>query len=294
MKEDIMKYFAKILDILINNKKTSERDLSDKIDKNTSLVNDVKEYLKNEVKEINELKENEIKTLNSKIATKDSDLQNKNKQIEDTTSKLNKIEHDCSSLEQDKSRIEAENQSAKIKIGTLKNEIATKDSDLQNKNKEISELETTIDKLENTLKDYDKVFKSDKIISLLTNLLNNPALKNYRNKEGIEDDSPKSIYNLLLKLKSAKYFIDSYYDILVEYKKDNQEIMNDNEIEFYKSINKYFNDEVILNPSAITIEGKFTKIKHRDINNEIEGPENAIILIPADKYNNDKIKVEVK
>jgi len=167
--------------------------------------------------------------------------------------------------------------------------------DLKSKKEKLAECENQKNNL-SPLLDYKKVFEEDdKLMELLDSLLKNPTLKEYKEKNEITDKTPKSIKNLLLKLTTSQIFINSYYDDLVEYKKENQTIMSDEEIRFYKAINNYFEDEIIIHPSTKTTDKSFSRSLHRGINGEQAGEiDNGIILIPADKIDNEKIKVKLK
>ena len=167
--------------------------------------------------------------------------------------------------------------------------------DLKSKKEKLAECENQKNNL-SPLLDYKKVFEEDdKLMELLDSLLKNPTLKEYKEKNEITDKTTKSIKNLLLKLTTSQIFINSYYDDLVEYKKENQTIMSDEEIRFYKAINNYFEDEIIIHPSTKTTDKSFSRSLHRGINGEQAGEiDNGIILIPADKIDNEKIKVKLK
>jgi len=144
------------------------------------------------------------------------------------------------------------------------------------------------------LKSFESSIKTPKLMTLLNTLLENSALSTYRKKSAIVDDSSESIYNLLLKLSTGQIFVKSYYESLVEYKKENQKEMSSKEVVFYEAINSFFGEEIIENPSKTKIDGKFDKSKHRGINNEKEGTlDNGMVLIPSDTTNNDKIKVKL-
>lgn len=224
-------------------------------------LQDEKSNLTNEV---SKMKEENLSLLSS-INTKEANI--------------SELSGKCSKLENEKASLEEEIKNTKSVLDSKSIELEQKEQEIQN------------------LKPFEDVFKSEKIMALLNALLNNKALKEYREKEGINDDSPRSIYNLIKKLDSGKLFINSYYESLVKYKqeKDNQNEMSSEETDFYLKINKYFDKELIINPESKKINGSFTKAEHRGIGGETSGDmDDGIILIPSDSIGNDKIKVKLK
>jgi len=290
----------------------------------------ISDDIKNITKEFNEKIEklqenyNQLQSTNNKKLTEKIDqlekekkeLEEKHKNLEITKTELNtKIGNLTQNLKQEsgyKTKYEEVNKNY--------NELKTKIEEIQkskdNLEKEKKELEETNKRLQDDLKskkeklaecenqkndlspllDYKKVFEEDdKLMDLLDSLLKNPTLKEYKEKNEITDKTPKSIKNLLLKLSTPQIFINSYYEDLVKYKKENPTIMSDEEVRFYNAINNYFGDEIIIYPSTKTTDKSFSRSLHRGIDGETSGEiDNGIILIPADKIDNEKIKVKLK
>jgi len=240
-----------------------------------------KERLNNLEKNINNLKDElnqsrkTIEDLNRKIREKEKELEEKNRDLE-------KLNQELEQLKIYSGELEKENRKNEEKINNLNEELVNCNSNLYKEKEEKEILKSEIDKL-----------KSQKEFKLLKALLNNPALKDYREKYNIKGEDLISLFNLNRFLSSPRVFINSYYDYLVEYKKANPYEMDDREIEFYKAVNEYFNEEVIKDIKKFE-EGSFDKTKHRGINNETRGEisDDKIVLIPT--HLDSKMRVKLK
>jgi septal ring factor EnvC (AmiA/AmiB activator) len=266
--------------------KSIEKILENRFNMVEQHINDNFEYLKNEKikvdKELSEVK----KTLEEK-REENSSFKSDKKQFE---SKLENLQSDKVLVDKNLSETKESLKSKEEENNTLTEENKELKSSLNEKENELKETTKEIKKLEQ----FESSIKSPKLMTLLNTLLVNPALGKHREKSAIVDDSAQSILNLLLKLSTGQIFVKSYYETLVEYKKENQKVMSSEEVAFYEAINDFFGEEIIKNPNITKVEGKFDKSKHRGINNEKEGTiDSGIVLIPSDTTNNDKIKVKL-
>jgi len=240
--------------------------LSKQVSKNQESTNEILNYFKEKVETAEKKKQKALESL------KDSEYQ-----ISDLTSRTSELDSKLKTVSLEKSSLESDKK-------VLTKNLASESNKLKACNSEIKDLQS--------LKD---TFMSDKVMNLLDSVLNNHTLAKYREENKIVGKDSNSILNLLLNLSNPQIFVKSYYKILVEFKKENQEVMGDDEVAFYEAINKYFGEEVIVNPSKKLEERSFDKKIHRGINLEsIATIIEKIILIPSDTTNNDKIKVKVK
>jgi len=241
----------------------------------------LKEKLNSLTEDFNNLKD-ELNQYKTTIKNLEQNLYEKEEEIKEKNKKLEKLEKDFKSLQSYSEKLEKERDNYKEEVINLKEQL-----DICNSNFEKEKLEKNNLKLE-----VDSV-KSQKEFKLLKALLNNPALEQYREKYNIKNEDLISLFNLNRFLASPRVFVNSYYDYLVEYKKVNQSEMDDREIEFYKAVNEYFNEEIIKDIKKFE-EGSFDKSKHRGINNETRGEisDDKIVLIPT--HLDAKMRVKLK
>ena len=237
------------------------KELQNKIDEQSQKIVELE-------KQITET-EGENKQLLDSIELKDKEITKQEK-------KIDKYKNEIKSLQDDKAQLEKYFDSCKDKNSSLEEKLEEEKENLLN---------------------YKEVFESEKLLNLLNSIINNPALSIYRKNKKIEDNSPKSLFNLISQLATPKVFVNSYYNDLVEYKKGNRSEMSEEEIKFYKAVNDYFGEDVIDIPVSKRID-KFDKAKHIGMKENgkltMDRNDNAIILIPSDKTNNDKIRVVAK
>jgi len=250
--------------------------LETKIDENQKSI---KKILDNNF----EYSKNEVKESEKKKVEAEEKLKEKEKRVEELKVINKQQESEVTDFKDELA--EKQQESKKYEESLTKKSLLIKE-----KEDEVKEIH---EELKN-LKSFESSIKSPKLMTLLNTLLENSALSAYRKESTIVDDSAKSIYNLLLKLSTGQIFVKSYYETLVEYKKENQKEMSREEVAFYEAINQFFGEDIIENSSKTKVDGKFDKSKHRGINNEKEGTfDSGIILIPSDTTNNDKIKVKL-
>ncbi len=287
MKTEIMKHIENIIDIFVKDKdkrfKELDENLSKKIDKIDSSIDSMFSYLKDDAKNA---RDEAKKAIDEKTEAENLS----NKKFQDVQSEVSSLNTKNSKLDEEIKELRKSHKDKEADIATLKREKGETEETLS---KRTSELNSNKLKIE-TLQPFEDVFHEKKLAKLLRTILDNPALENYRDKESIKDTSAQSIFNLVKHLSSAKVFISSYYDNLVEYKKKNQDEMRDEETDFYEALNHYFGDEYIKSIQKKEDRG-FDKACHRGIKGESNGEiDDGIILIPADTTNNDKIKVKIK
>jgi chromosome segregation ATPase len=299
--------------------KRLKNSFKDKVD---SLENKIQNNVENDFKTLKTFLEEDIKKRNKKedemLEWLKNIFSNTGKTLKELQNKVDEQSQKITELEKKMTETEGKNKQLldsielkEKKITKQEEEIDRYKNDIKNIQDEKTQLKRYFDsckeknssleeKLEDEKKnlfDYKKVFENEKLLNLLNSILANPALSTYRKYKKIEDHSPQSLFNLISKLATSKVFIGSYYDDLVNYKKNNHSEMSEEEIKFYKAVNDYFGEEVIDIPDSKRIE-KFDKAKHIGMKENgkltMDGSNNAIILIPADTTNNDKMKVAVK
>jgi len=252
-----------------------------------------REMLNKQIGNINSIKE-ESNSLKDKHTKEIADLQlnysNSLKEKEKIEDELNSLKDETTKqiadLQLNYSNSQKEKEKIEDELNSLKDETTKQIADLQlNYSKCLKEKEKIEDEL-NSLKD-------EKVLKLLRILLKNEALKSYKEKNDIKDESLKSLINLTKLLHSPKGFINSYLNDLREYKKENQTEMSDNEIEFYKAVNEYFGEDIIKDIYKIE-KSEFDKMKHRGINGETRGEISAdgIVLIPT--HGDSKMRIKLK
>jgi DNA repair exonuclease SbcCD ATPase subunit len=275
----------------------------------STTISEILQYLQNEVKDIKG-ENSKLKDSNTKLKIKTSNLETEKSGLEQAHSKLKTEKDDLdkihSELDKAHSKLKDSNTKLKIKTSNLEteksgleqahSELKTEKDDLEQAHFELKNENNALQDKVLSLSSWKLVFNNEKIVCLLEAILNCPALKQYCKDMKLTDSNiPQSVYNLLLKLGSAKLFIDSYYKSMVEYKKTNQEPpITDDEIKFYAAINNFFGEKVIKNHDQKQVQGSFDKAKHAGLNLEGQGSivDNAI-LIPADATGN-QIKVKLR
>ena len=266
-----------------------EQDIQSLKNDKSSKLEEEKEKLKEEKISLQtklENKEYEIKDLKDELNTKKDILQKKEVDINNLESEISNLKKSKEEETIAKENIERELNDKNEEIENLKNYSQT----LQNK---LLEYENKIKELEG-LKEYKEAFEDEKLQNLLDTILNNETLIRFREENGIIDKSPKSILNLVKFLNDDSSFVNFIYDYIVEYKKENQTEMSDNEIAFYKAVNNYFNKDVFFNIYKRVQEDRFDKSIHRGIGGEIraELSDDRLVLVPS--VNDSKMRVKVK
>ena len=302
MKETILEYVGKILDIFVNKDKEMGKKIEEiksfmeknivsilkNLQKNNTKTDKILEDIKEELKG-NSSKSNEI------LEYLKEDVKEAKKRADKAKEKLREEEQENKTLKKNLSDLKLEKEREENKSAELNIKVLSQEEKIKEVEKHLTNEKENSQKIEVKYKAFEEAFMSEKIIKLLEATLENKALEAYKNENSINDKSPKSILNLLLNLSTEQTFVKSYYDSLVEYKKSNQEEMTKEEVAFYEAINSYFDKEVINNPREIKVADSFDKSKHRGIEMENKGEiDNGIILIPSDITNNDKIKVKMK
>jgi len=302
MKETILEYVGKILDIFVNKDKEMGKKIEEiksfmeknifsilqNLQKNNTKTDEILEDIKEELKG-NSSKSNEI------LEYLKEDVKEAKKRADKAKEKLREEEQENKTLKKNLSDLKLEKEREENKSAELNIKVLSQEEKIKEVEKHLTNEKENSQKIEVKYKAFEEAFMSEKIIKLLEATLENQALEAYKNENSINDKSPKSILNLLLNLSTEQTFVKSYYDSLVEYKKSNQEEMTKEEVAFYEAINSYFDKEVINNPRETKVAGSFDKSKHRGIEMENKGEiDNGIILIPSDITNNDKIKVKMK
>jgi DNA repair exonuclease SbcCD ATPase subunit len=249
----------------------------------------LKEALEESVKiQLSSMRE-ELAELKSK---KISNLENENKNIQKEINKKDiliiDLQKEIKSYKDEVMKLKELTELKSKKISNLENENKNLQSKLKECKDEISELEK--------LREYKEVFEDEKLNNLLNAILKNNALVKFREDNNIKDISPKSIMNLVKFLKDERVFVNSIYNYILEYKRENQTEMSDEEIEFYNAVNDYFGKEVFFNIYKHVKEDKFDKSIHRGINGETRGElsDDKLVLIPSSNVDGIKMKVKMK
>ncbi len=194
--------------------------------KNNELENE-NAYAKNEIQKLNNIKENEIKTLiekeeslNTKIKLKEQDIENLNKQIEEN--KKNKFDYE--NLKETNRELNIENENLKTTLNNLNKLTETLKNDIQNYKNQIEE----INGKNNTLKN-DRVY-----------VLNDAFVSKEKNKELInenellkrENDEYKNVNDtLLVKIENYENLKEDEYKERLNKMKENLENKYKNDIE---------------------------------------------------------------
>ncbi|GEM_PF-3477854 len=264
-----------------------------------------KKEIKNSLKEIKEILQ-ELKSQEQEhqsITTQMFELlQNKYteaiQETEMSKSKLQESKHHIYTLESDKKSLEASLFEEKKRIEDHEYRCLQKEDEIDSIRKKLESISLEMKDKERTiqaLESYKETFASGKTMRLLEALLCNKTLEAYRRHYNITDKSTQSILHLTKQLLDAKTIINNYYKHLSEYKKEYQEAMSREEIDFYGQINAYFGETIIHIPENGKINSEFTKAEHRGINGETSGTiDDGIVLIPSDAVGNEKIKVKLK
>jgi len=281
-KKDILKLVEEKIDEKFKQFETLLKNLQNN-DELEELKKD-NEKLQNKLKNCNFYK-NKNKALdenNKKLLEDNQNLKNENESLKFWQKKAEYLENEKTQLSSELSKLEKQLNTQKIEIkNSFKQQIENLNSEIKEKNIELEGLKNII--------------FTDKFNQLFSTILNNETLLEYRKKYNVVDNSIYSAIYLFRNLCNARTFINSFYDDLVEYKKSHQTPLSDNEVEFYKAINEYFDEEIIKNPTQKVYDGSFERDIHRGINNERDGEiDEGIILIPAMKVDNKKMKVKLK
>jgi chromosome segregation ATPase len=288
----------KVLDEICKKKYIKKlEDLEKKLEKN---INSVNEKIDEKVESMFE---------NIKAFFVDSINNNLKKTLESVNSQLSSINEELTELKSVNSQLSSireeltELKSVNSQLSSIREELAElkskKISNLENENKnlqsKLKECKDEISELEK-LREYKEVFEDEKLNNLLNAILKNNALVKFREDNNIKDISPKSIMNLVKFLKDERVFVNSIYNYILEYKRENQTEMSDEEIEFYNAVNDYFGKEVFFNIYKHVKEDKFDKSIHRGINGETRGElsDDKLVLIPSSNVDGIKMKVKMK
>ena len=218
-------------------------------------------YVKNEIQKLNNIKENEIKTLiekeeslNTKIKLKEQDIENLNKQIEE--SKKNKFDYE--NLKETNRQLNIENENLKTTLNNLNKLTENLKNDIQNYKDQIEE----INGKNNTLKN-DRVY-----------VLNDAFVSKEKNKELINE-------NELLKRENEEYKnvndtllvkIENYDNLKEdEYKERLNKIKENLENKYKNDIEKLNNNLSKLTESKIQyLSQQNNELKEKLLNKEKE------------------------
>jgi chromosome segregation ATPase len=194
--------------------------------KNNELENE-NAYAKNEIQKLNNIKENEIKTLiekeeslNTKIKLKEQDIENLNKQIEEN--KKNKFDYE--NLKETNRELNIENENLKTTLNNLNKLTETLKNDIQNYKNQIEE----INGKNNTLKNDRVYVLNDAFVSKEKNkeLINeNELLKRENNEYKNVNDT------LLVKIENYENLKEDEYKERLNKMKENLENKYKNDIE---------------------------------------------------------------
>ena len=231
--------------------------------------------IKNEIKKLNNIKENEIKTLiekeeslNTKIKLKEQDIENLNKQIEEN--KKNKFDYE--NLKETNRQLNIENENLKTSLNNLNKLIENLKNDIQNYKNQIEEIKGK----NNTLKN-DRVY-----------VLNDAFVSKEKNKELINE-------NELLKRENEEYRnvndslltkIENYDNLKEDEYKEKLNKMKEN-LE-----NKYKNDIEKLNSNLAKLnesEIKFLSQQNNELKEQLLNKEKELNLLIT---SNDKDSLE--
>ena len=316
--KEFINSFASFIDEIEDEYKTEIKGLNGEIQNLKEIITESQKSIETKIVEQEKRDEKMFEWLQKIFSNTDKNFAELQKENRHLRAEIESKNLDIINLEKEVSKIKHNNQELSKSIELNNEKIEQLNTQIQSKQNSINTLETDKKQLEDyynkcqqnyndlkisltqqqsNLETYKEVFENKKLLNLLNSILANPALEIYRETKGIIDSSPQSLFNLISNLTTPKVFVSSYYDDLTEYKKTHQSEMSKEEIEFYKAINDYFGNDVILIPEKNKID-RFDKAKHRGINRDgkitLKGDNNAIILIPADTTNNDKIKVSVE
>jgi chromosome segregation ATPase len=327
---EIFLVFKKVLDEICKKKYIKKlEDLEEKLEKNIKSVNEkidekvesmfenikaffvdsinnnLKKTLESVNSQLSSINEEltELKSVNSQLSSireelaelkskKISNLENENKNLQKEINKKDiliiDLQKEIKSYKDEVMKLKELTELKSKKISNLENENKNLQSILKECKNEISELEK--------LREYKEVFEDEKLNNLLNAILKNNALVKFREDNNIKDISPKSIMNLVKFLKDERVFVNSIYNYILEYKRENQTEMSDEEIEFYNAVNDYFGKEVFFNIYKHVKEDKFDKSIHRGINGETRGElsDDKLVLIPSSNVDGIKMKVKMK
>ena len=242
--------------------------------KNNELENE-NAYAKNEIQKLNNIKENEIKTLiekeeslNTKIKLKEQDIENLNKQIEEN--KKNKFDYE--NLKETNRELNIENENLKTTLNNLNKLTETLKNDIQNYKNQIEE----INGKNNTLKN-DRVY-----------VLNDAFVSKEKNKELInenellkrENDEYKNVNDtLLVKIENYENLKEDEYKERLNKMKENLE-------------NKYKNDIETLNSNLSKLNEskiKFLSQQNNELKEKLLNKEKELNLLIT---SNDKDSLE--
>ena len=231
--------------------------------------------IKNEIKKLNNIKENEIQTLiekeeslNTKIKLKEQDIENLNKQIEEN--KKNKFDYE--NLKETNRQLNIENENLKTSLNNLNKLIENLKNDIQNYKNQIEEIKGK----NNTLKN-DRVY-----------VLNDAFVSKEKNKELINE-------NELLKRENEEYRnvndslltkIENYDNLKEDEYKEKLNKMKEN-LE-----NKYKNDIEKLNSNLAKLnesEIKFLSQQNNELKEQLLNKEKELNLLIT---SNDKDSLE--
>jgi chromosome segregation ATPase len=303
----------KVLDEICKKKYIKKlEDLEEKLEKNIKSVNEeidkkvesmfgnIKAFfvdlINKNLKETLESVNSQLSSINEELTELKSDNKNLKETLESFNIQLSSMKKELAELKSKKiSNLENENENLQKEIKSCKNEVMKLKDDVKNLQSKLKECKNEISELEK-LREYKEVFEDEKLNNLLNAILKNNALVKFREDNNIKDISPKSIMNLVKFLKDERVFVNSIYNYILEYKRENQTEMSDEEIEFYNAVNDYFGKEVFFNIYKHVKEDKFDKSIHRGINGETRGElsDDKLVLIPSSNVDGIKMKVKMK
>ena len=300
----------------VESEKTKAENELDRVKEELEKLKTYKQSLETEkTKCENELQETKetLDTLEKEKHSVESEKTEAKNELDRIKGELEKLNEDKQSLETEKTkfenelkatkeRLEKEKQSIEFEKTEVKNELDRIKEELETEKRELESCQENLKVKDSYLEElgglegFKEIVNDERFNRLFNALLNNPALKEFREKFQILDNSPKSVCEFVKFLKDDRTFVNSVYDYIVDYKKTNQNLMEDSEIEFYNAVNNYFQTEVFYNIDKYVSEDKFNKSYHRGINNELRGElsDDKLVLVPPCRVDDLKMKVKLK